>query len=256
MRKTMVMALGACMLLSSCVTTSDGAFTGGSFGSILGSAIGGLLGGPRGSDIGTIVGMAGGAAAGAAVGNATEKKAIREHYARVEQSKAAGVNTYGSTGSALVSDGNALVSDGDESGFDPNGSGDDRLYEFTPSTETADVTSAPSVEIRNVRFEDTSKDGVLRRGEIGTLSFEVINRSSYPLDNLQPTVIETTGNRHVAISSSIRVERIMPGEGIRYTATVRASNRVKDGTVCFVPTVSQGSAVIGQAASVNVPTTR
>lgn len=248
MKKVFVWALGASLLLSSCATTTGGAYTGGTFGTILGSAIGGLLGGPRGSDIGTIVGMAGGAAAGAAVGHAAEKQAIKAHYERVQQNKAQGYNPY-----ASESQDEETVAD--NSGFDPNGGGDDRLFDFSPSSESA-VSAAPSVEIRNVHFEDANHDGVLGRGETGQVVFEVINRSSYPLDNLQPTVLETTGNKHVAISSSIRVERIMPGAGIRYTATVQASKRVKDGKVTFVPTVNQGTAVIGQASSISVPTRR
>ena len=60
MKKMMVLAVGATLLLSSCSSyTGAGAYTGAQFGSILGSAIGGISGGPRGSDIGTIVGMAG-----------------------------------------------------------------------------------------------------------------------------------------------------------------------------------------------------
>lgn len=256
MKKILVTALSACLLLSSCTTTESGAYTGGTFGTILGSAIGGILGGPRGSDIGTLIGMAGGAAAGAAVGNSTEKRAVKEHYQRVQENKAQGINPYGSSE-------NGYVDNGDNSGFDPNGGGDDRLFDFTPSGENNTLSGenntqseAPSVEIRNVRFVDANNDGALSRGEAAELSFEVINRSKYPLDNLQPTVIETSGNRQVAVSSSIRVERIMPGQGIRYTATVKASNRVKNGQAVFVPTVSQSGTTIGQAASVSVPTRR
>lgn len=58
MKKMMVLAVGATLLLSSCSSnTGAGAYTGAQFGSILGSAIGGISGGPRGSDIGTIVGL-------------------------------------------------------------------------------------------------------------------------------------------------------------------------------------------------------
>lgn len=241
MKKLFVWALGASLLLSSCATTSDGAYTGFSVGTILGSAIGGILGGPHGSDIGTLVGAAGGTAAGAAMGHANEKQAIHEHYDRVQQNKARSVESeYTPT---------------DESGFDPTNAGDDRI-DFAPSTSSnSHYAASPQVEIRNVRFEDAGKDGALRRGELGTVSFEVINRGSYPLDNLQPTVTETTGNKRITISAPIRVERLGPGEGIRYTATVRAG-RVQDGTVTFVPTVCQGSATLAQAASVSVRTQR
>lgn len=264
MKKTCIVALSACLLVSSCSTTTQGAYTGGSFGTILGSAIGGLLGGPRGSDIGTIVGMAGGAALGAAAGNASEKQAVRDHYERVQANKAQGYNPYDNDSETTYS--NSLT-DENQSGFDPNNSGDDRLFAFDKSEpiETATTTNAssssaealtPSVEIRNVQFYDTNHDGALSRGEKGEVVFEVVNRGKYPLDNIEPTVLETTGCKHILVSPSIRVERIMPGEGIRYTATVQASRRIKDGRVSFMPMVKQGGASIGKASAVSVNTHR
>ena len=60
MKKSMIWAVSAVMLVSSCDTyTGAGAYAGSTLGSILGSAIGGISGGARGSDIGSIVGMAG-----------------------------------------------------------------------------------------------------------------------------------------------------------------------------------------------------
>ena len=74
MKKTLVVSLGALMLLSSCGTyTGAGAVTGGSFGSIIGSAIGCISGGWRGSNVGSLIGMAGGAVVGAAIGSAADK---------------------------------------------------------------------------------------------------------------------------------------------------------------------------------------
>ena len=65
MKRTLVLSVGAILLLSSCGSYAGvGAYTGGSFGSIIGSAIGGIAGGPRGSDIGTLIGLAGGAVVG------------------------------------------------------------------------------------------------------------------------------------------------------------------------------------------------
>ena len=56
MKKSIVLAMSAALLVSSCATgAGSGAYAGGSLGSILGSAIGGIAGGPRGSDIGTII---------------------------------------------------------------------------------------------------------------------------------------------------------------------------------------------------------
>ena len=66
-------------------------------GSVLGGAVVDIIGGPRGSDIGTIVGMIGGAAVGAAMDANAQKRnqeAAHDHYERVQQNKAQGINPY------------------------------------------------------------------------------------------------------------------------------------------------------------------
>lgn len=261
MKKMIVLALSATLLFSSCATTADGAYTGGIFGSIIGSAVGGIMGGPWGSDVGTLVGMAGGAAVGAAAGSANEHQAVAEHYDRVQRNKANGVYP----GSEPVQ--GQTFTEGDQSGFDPNNGGDDRIDFGGAPDPTAPATActvpsatctapsakpaAPNLEVRNVHFTDLSHDGELHRGELGTLAFEIINRGKEPVMNIQPTVVETTGNKRIEISQCIRIERLAPGEGIRYTAAVRAG-RVSDGEAVFVPTVYQNGHVLAQAASVAV----
>lgn len=265
MKKIIVWALGACLLLSSCVSTGQGAYTGGSFGTILGSAIGGLLGGPRGSDIGTIVGMAGGAAAGAAIGHSTEQREVRQHYQRVQDNKARNYNPYDdmqTTGQSLADSSMGIsqsFTDEGQSGFDPNNGGDDRLYGFSTNT-TSDsaaeaITDAANIEIRNVRFEDANGDGLLNSGEIAKVSFEVINTGKKPLNNVAPTVLETTGNRRIMVSPGISVDCILPGQGIRYTAMVQASTRLKDGRVVFLPKVLQNGTSI-EAPTLSITTRR
>jgi hypothetical protein len=59
--------------------------------------------------------------------------------------------------------------------------------------------------------------------------------------NVQPTVTEITGNKHVHISPNLCVERIEPRQGVRYTATVLADNRLKDGEIKIRMSVTQGS---------------
>ena len=38
-----------------------------------------------------------------------------------------------------------------------------------------------------------------------------------------------TGNKHIRISENVLVECIRPGKGIRYTAVIKADDRLKDG---------------------------
>lgn len=219
MKKILVISACSLMLLSSCGTyTATGAYTGGSFGSIIGSAIGGIAGGPRGSDIGTLIGMAGGAAVGAAVGSAVDKAEQQkyEDYRAARQQRAIEQRqpqTY-------------------QSYNDENGA-DDRLYGFDEnfnSTSTVNVSTAlPTIEIRNPRLLDASRDGELSRGEEARMVFEVFNVSSKPAFGVLPTVTEVTGNRHIRISENVLVESIQPGKGIRYTAVIKTDDRLKDG---------------------------
>ena len=241
MKKMMVWAVGATLLLSSCSSnTGAGAYTGAQFGSILGSAIGGISGGPRGSDIGTIVGMAGGAMIGGAIGNAADQKARGEMD-----------NDYPSN-----------------SGFDSTNSGDDRIdfdgsdattgnYEYKQPSSPADnvyTHSAPTVEIRNARFIDADGNDTISRGEMCKVVFEIYNNGLQPVYNVVPTVAEMTGNKHIYISQPICVEKIEAYKGVRYTVMVKADNRLKEGTIKLCCSVLQNGEAISKVTEFNVET--
>ena len=238
MKKFIVISLAGAMLLSSCSTTESGASNGAFFGSILGSAIGGITGGYRGSDIGTIVGMAGGAVVGAARGQASEKEEQRKYdeYMRRRNDQSGFDPNNG----------------GDQSGFDPNNGGDDRIVmeEEVPSqTVTLDelkrmegfnVNINESIQLRHEDFSDANGDGFITPGEECKVSFEIMNNSDVEIFDVIPTVIETTGNKHIHISPTVRIESIRPHQGVRYTATVLADKRLKDGNAVIRVTVTQG----------------
>lgn len=100
---------------------------------------------------------------------------------------------------------------------------------------------ASRLEIRNARFTDDGGDGVLQAGETGKVTFEIFNHSDRPTRNIVPTVVEADANRYIYISPSILVEEIAPGQGIRYTATVKADRRLKaDGIRFLVSAVRNG----------------
>lgn len=293
MKKILVYSICAVLTLSGCYSnTGQGAYAGASLGSIIGSAIGGISGGPRGSDVGTLIGMAGGAIVGAAVGNASDKAANNEyqrHKAAIYGDGQTPDDTYNrssSRHSAYVPGGN---SDADESGFDPNNGGDDRIeFDATPSAganatdQTFHVGNAPKstvpvqevslhdlsdlkptynikynalIEVRNATFIDDTGDGVLRGGEQGKVTFEIMNNSHEVLRDVVPTVIETTGNKRIHISPSIRVESIAPGQGVRYTATVVADKRLKEGAISIKIAVAQnGNEITSQVKEFEVKT--
>ncbi len=249
MKKMMALAVGATLLLSSCSSyTGAGAYTGAQFGSILGSAIGGISGGPRGSDIGTIVGMAGGAMVGATIGNAADHKA----RGKMDNDYPSNRGGYDST----------------NSGFDSTNSGDDRIdfdggdaatgnYEYKQPSSPADnvyTHSAPTMEIRNARFIDADGDDTISRGEMCKVVFEVYNNGLQPVYNVVPTVAEMTGNKHIYISQPICVEKIGAYKGVRYTAMVKADNRLKYGTIKLCCSVLQNGEAISKVTEFNIET--
>lgn len=268
MKKVILLMLCSSLVMGSCDTyTGSGAYAGGSIGSILGSAIGGLSGGPRGSDMGTIIGMAGGAVVGAVIGSqADQAQADREAAYQQDRVERRSGSDYSNT----------PVTDNSEI-FDSNNGGDDRLYDFkgkdytgdysaqqpTTSMPTATVEElgarfsySPTLEIVNARFVDDNEDNCLNRNETCKVIFEILNRGYKPVYDVVPTVVETTGNKHIFISPSIHVEKISPGSGVRYTAMVKADRKLKDGMARFCVSVIHEGKSISMVNEFNIPTKR
>ena len=268
MKKILIFSLGAVILLSGCGTyAGEGAFVGASFGSVIGSAVGGISGGFRGSDIGTLVGMAGGAVVGGAIGaqadNArqTQIAESRDDFdIKYKQHRDAATRGNGNFSGANYNEG---TQGDDVITFDPSGSGDDTLYDFQSSDYTGNYTASEPhhetssvhydkiafksqknsqlLEIRNARFVDDNEDGHINQGEVSKVIFEVYNVSKHVVYDVQPLVIETTGNKRISISGTIHVERILPGKGVRYTAMVQAGKRIKGTEAVFRISAAVGS---------------
>ena len=261
--------MGAALLVSSCTTGAGaGAYAGSSLGSVLGSAIGGIVGGPHGSDVGTIFGMAGGAVVGGALGDAAEKAQRRSAQQYDDDTYASG------------NSGNYVGDDFDPSQMvDNSNSGDDRIDFGAPSSSGANApmsNASPSqsvdasrveqiygkaksdgkLTIRNVRFADSNGDGVLSGDEIGQVSFEIYNETDAPIYNFDPSVVEAEANKRIYISPSVRVENIMPGQGLRYTATVKADRRIKDGEIRLLVSAQKEGKPISYVTVVKVSTQR
>ena len=275
MKKGMIIVLGACLLMSSCGSyEATGAYTGGQFGHVLGSAIGGLAGGWRGHEIGSIVGTIGGAAAGAAIGAAHDRAqqqryedrvaAVRSQQARQRESVRSngGYDQQGYDQQGYGQQGYGQQNY-DQSGFDPQMRGDDRIS-FDDGTSAAPGiaqgfadTQGPVLTVRNAGVYEDVRDGKLTRGEKMTVIFEVVNNGSQTVYDVYPLVEEATGNRHIHISSNVRVESIAPRQAIRYTATLMADRGLRDGQVEIRVGVAQGNNVIkSQTKQFFVPTSR
>lgn len=282
--------MGAALLVSSCTTGAGaGAYAGSSFGSVLGSAIGGIVGGPHGSDVGTIFGMAGGAIVGGALGDVAEKKQAQEQHEvlsrrnqRIQREKAQhrSAQQYDDDTYASGNSGNYVGDDFDPSQMvDNSNSGDDRIDFGAPSSSdtNAPISNAPSSQsvdasrveqiygkaksdgkltIRNVRFADSNGDGMLSGDEIGQVSFEIYNETDAPIYNFDPSVVEAEANKRIYISPSVRVENIMPGQGLRYTATVKADRRIKDGEIRLLVSAQKEGKPISYVTVVKVATQR
>lgn len=289
MGKSFIIGMSALLLLGSCDTyTGTGAYMGSTLGSIFGSAIGGIAGGPLGSDVGTIVGMVGGAVAGAAIGQATDQKQqaqreadIADMRARRAERQARRQGAYGNDNTYGHGNNYGYDNQGSDysgSGFDANNGGDDRIYDFKGSDYSGNYSAkqpdvnmpmqssvdnlaenlkyTPDIEIKNARFVDDNQDGKIERGELSKVIFEVYNRGNHTLYDVVPTVVEATGNRHIMISPNMHVESIQPGKGIRYTALVKADNRLKDGNAQFCVSVVQGNKKISKVCEFDIPTVR
>lgn len=293
--KHIIIALTATMLLASCGTyTGQGAFTGAQFGSILGSAIGGISNGPRGSDIGTIVGMAGGAIIGGVIGqqadqqrqfdlaqyrNDKAERATRHNNGSGYYNNNNGNGYYNNNGDGSNYNNDRGSSDySNDNVIDPTNSGDDRLYDFSSSDYTGSYSAqqpftqmpasssvddllqgmkyAPHIEIRNARIVDANQDNIISRGELCKVIFEVYNTGQSTLHDIQPTVVEANGNRHLFISPGMHVEQLQPGAGIRYTAMLKADNRLGDGTDHICLSVVQGENAISKVTEFSVPTSK
>lgn len=288
MKKGSVIMMGAALLVSSCTTGAGaGAYAGSSLGSVLGSAIGGIVGGPHGSDVGTIFGMAGGAVVGGALGDAAEKAQRRSAQQYDDDTYASGNSRSYSNGG---NNGNYVGDDFDPSQMvDNSNSGDDRIDFGAPSSSGANATmgnapmgnapmsnASPSqsvdasrveqiygnaksdgkLTIRNVRFADSNGDGMLSGDEIGQVSFEIYNETDVPIYNFDPSVVEAEANKRIYISPSVRVENIMPGQGLRYTATVKADRRIKDGEIRLLVSAQKEGKPISYVTVVKVATQR
>lgn len=240
MKKIGIWVIGAALMLSSCDTyTGQGAYVGGTFGSILGSAIGGIAGGWRGSDIGTIVGMAGGAAVGAAIGAQADKAETEKYEAYKRDREQRRAERAAQRDDDYPQGGYQP----DRSGFDATNSGDDRInldmagpdnekpMTFSPSEADPAAVNAPGrIIIRHAQFIDQNQDGILKAGEECKVTFEIMNYTRRTLYDIQPVVYDVTGNKNIHISPNLHVESIAPNSGVRYTATILADRKLKDGT--------------------------
>lgn len=227
MKKQLIVFLLSVLLLSGCASGRMGnpgaIVAGASIGGSLGGSIGGLIGdnnrGWRGGYRGSAIGNIVGTIAGAAIGSAltAPRQEPIEDDAYVPEVREVRVQKYKK-----------------------------QLVQQPVS----------QLKLRRIRFIDDNRSHVIDAGENSKIIFEIMNEGRKPVYNVVP-VVETVGKvKHIGISPSVMVEEILPGEGIRYTASIHAGDRLKDGEVTFRVAVADENGVICDSQEFTLPTQR
>lgn len=227
MKKQLTVFLLSVLLLSGCASGRMGnpgaIVAGASIGGSLGGSIGGLIGdnnrGWRGGYRGSAIGNIVGTIAGAAIGSAltAPRQEPIEDDAYVPEVREVRV----------------------------------QKYKKQPVRQPVS-----QLKLRRIRFIDDNRGHVIDAGENSKIIFEIMNEGRKPVYNVVP-VVETVGKvKHIGISPSVMVEEILPGEGIRYTASIHAGNRLKDGEVTFRVAVADENGVICDSQEFTLPTQR
>ncbi|WP_195591177.1 glycine zipper family protein [Bacteroides finegoldii] len=227
MKKQLTVFLLSVLLLSGCASGRMGnpgaIVAGASIGGSLGGSIGGLIGdnnrGWRGGYRGSAIGNIVGTIAGAAIGSAltAPRQEPIEDDAYVPEVREVRV----------------------------------QKYKKQPVRQPVS-----QLKLRRIRFIDDNRGHVIDAGENSKIIFEIMNEDRKPVYNVVP-VVETVGKvKHIGISPSVMVEEILPGEGIRYTASIHAGNRLKDGEVTFRVAVADENGVICDSQEFTLPTQR
>ena len=136
----------------------------------------------------------------------------------------------------------------------------DRVEQQEQTVSMNDLTDMSSnreaLELSNIRFHDNNGDGILHAGETAKITFEIRNRTHHIIRDVRPMVVEATGNRNVMVSPGIEVESIAPGSGIKYTATVIATKRLKAGELLFQLSTLYGNDRQSDAQELRIATKR
>ncbi len=211
--KKIIFLLASVLLLESCTRRTFYGSTHGMWaGATIGGALGGLMGGRHGHNFGTVIGVIAGAAAGAIAADAAEAAEQRRY--------------------------DEYVRDYDRSSHYSNRSARSvEGHSYGDSGSTVEKVYSP-LTIRNLRFIDDGGNQIVNRGEDCKIIFELCNNTDDTLYDVVPYVNEISGNSHVFLSPSTRIEVVKPGDVVRYTCSLRADNRLSKGILNFRIAVS------------------
>lgn len=227
MKKQLTVILLSAFLLSGCASGRMGnpgaIMAGAAIGGSVGGSIGGIIGdnnrGWRGGYRGSAIGNVVGTIAGAAIGSAltAPRQEPIEEDAYVPETR------------------------------------DIRVQKNKPQQFQRPVSQ---LKLRKIRFIDENRSHVIDAGETSKIIFEIMNDGRDPVYNVVP-LVELVGKvKHIGISPSVMVEEILPGEGIRYTASIHAGEKLKDGEATFRVAVADENGTICDSQEFTLPTQR
>lgn len=106
-------------------------------------------------------------------------------------------------------------------------------YEPMLEPETAPMQES-SLRIKNIRFIDDNRNQIIDADENSKIIFEIFNEGDGNVYDIIPDIAEVSGMKHLRISPAATIRVLQPGERVRYTATVSAGKKLKNGSATFV----------------------
>ncbi|MBQ9218229.1 MAG: glycine zipper family protein [Muribaculaceae bacterium] len=200
MKNVTLAALAAAMMLMTSCSSSN-QFFGTTTGMAVGGMFGSAIGGITGGWRGHDVGRVVGMAVGGAIGAAAT--------------------------APKTSDGNYRTSD------------NYNRYERDDYRQNNSYSPFADLEVQNVRFVDVNHNNGIDAGEQTKLVFDIRNIGRDYVYDIAP-VITVTGTKQIFLSPTAIISELAPGKGVRYTAEVVATKKLKNGTAEFTIGFSNG----------------
>lgn len=196
----MIAAMGAAMILMTSCSSSNQFY-----GTMTGASVGGMFGSAIGSITGGWHGRSVGTVVGMAVGGAVGAAAT----------------------APKTKDGNYRSSD------------NYNTYERDDYRMNNERSPFADIEIQNLRYVDEDNNGGINAGEHAKLVFEIRNTGRDVVYDIAP-VITVSGTKQIYLSPTAIISELGPGKGVRYTAEIVATDKLKAGTADFTIGFSNG----------------
>lgn len=200
MKKTVIAALGAALIVMSSCSSSNQFY-----GTVAGASVGGLFGSAIGGITGGWHGRDVGRVVGMAVGGAVGAAAT----------------------APKTKDGNYRSSD------------NYNTYERDDYRQNNARSPFADIEVQNVRFVDENHNDGIDAGEHTKLVFDIRNTGRDYVYDIAP-VITVSGTKQIYLSPTAIISELSPGKGVRYTAEVVATRKLKNGAADFTIGFSNG----------------